>query len=142
MNSLFNSKIPPCFQNTILKKKNNHIAWFHLYKILINTKDTVTNVGGQLPRARWELQHEDIIKSQQKTIGNELMDIFIFLIVLMFSQVYTYIKAHQIILFKSTHFIIFQLYISIAFLKRKILETAICVVLTVKIPLPSHNSHG
>ena len=71
------------------------------------------------------------------------MDIFIFLIVLMFSQVYTYIKAHQIIiLFKSTHFIIFQLYVNIAFLKTKMLETAICVVLTVKIPLPTHNSHG
>ena len=55
----------------------------------------------------------------------------------MFSQVYTYIKAHQIILFKSTHFIIFQLYVSIAFLKRKMLETAICVVLTVKIPFSS-----
>ena len=70
------------------------------------------------------------------------MDIFIFLTVLMFPQVYTYIKAHQIILFKSTHFIIFQLYVNIAFLKRKMLETAICVVLTVKIPLPTHSSHG
>lgn len=36
------------------KKKRIQIVWFHLYKILINTKDAVTDVGEKLPRARWE----------------------------------------------------------------------------------------
>ena len=43
-----------------------------------------------------------------------MMDVFIILIVLMFSQVYTYVKTHQIILFKYVHFIIFQLYSNVA----------------------------
>lgn len=88
-----------CQQNLYCMKdarqKGVHTIWFHLCRILENENQFV--VKGSRSVVAWEWGMEvDGLQRQHKELLRE-MNIFIILIVVMVSQLHSYVQAHQIV---------------------------------------------
>lgn len=92
-----------------------HIVWFHSYKILENENEFIVTADQWLPR---EGVGQGVEGGREKLQRRRKLLGAIILIVVMISQVYSYVKAYQICSFSTCAVSLYANYISVKLLEK------------------------